>query len=93
MAAAVASDGRSVALLCALSGAAGVVAAVTCSRRNRCTRREGESSASVVEVWELGGKYYQVLGHAWDHEVSLRMGDCVGACTDQCTDLALVRCR
>jgi len=23
---------------------------------------------SGVEVWALGGKYYQVLGHAWDHE-------------------------
>ena len=23
----------------------------------------------ALEVWELKGEYYQVLGHAWDHEV------------------------
>jgi len=28
-----------------------------------------EAAAAVPEVWELKGQFYQVLGHAWDHEV------------------------
>lgn len=44
------------------AAALGAVAALFCVQK--------KPGAAVIEVWELKGKYYQVLGHAWDHEVS-----------------------
>ena len=70
---------------CALGTAAGAAlgaaAAITCSARRAASGAgagaaadpsavpAAAAAAPPLEVWELKGEYYQVLGHAWDHEV------------------------
>jgi hypothetical protein len=52
---------------CILAGAAAGAAATAIVCSSAGARRP--PAAAPPEVWELKGEYYQVLGHAWDHEV------------------------
>ena len=60
----VASQHPLAALAALCAGSAGVGAGVLILLQRRHCRRSVDQS----EVYELKGEYYQLLGHAWDHE-------------------------